>query len=34
MGAGEMYMFQTILALRALGYMMHGLGHAKGNKNN
>ena len=35
MGGGEMYMFQTILVLRALGYMMNGLGHAnKGNKNN
>lgn len=29
-----MYMFQTIIVLRALGYMMHGLGHAKDNKNN
>ena len=35
MGGGEMYIFQTILVLRALGYMMNGLGHAnKGSKNN
>jgi hypothetical protein len=28
-----MYMFQTILAVSALGCMTYGLGHAKGNKN-